>query len=134
MSDLQSGNTPITSRRRMQVVAEREVPDAPAVEPAGITTTPTTISSISSPAQTTTNTDLNAELISRYAWRQGLLGALAAINQVLAIRAVLLVSVLGAIFLAYLALAQDDVFRLGVLAVYCAVVVAPIVALTYRRG
>lgn len=91
-------------------------------------------SSISSPPQTTTTTDVNAELISRYAWRQGLLGALAAINQVLAIRAVLLVSVLGAIFLAYLALAQDDVFRLGVLAVYCAVVVAPIVALTYRRG
>lgn len=132
MSDLQSASTLETSsRRRMQVVAERVVADP---EPAVVTTTATIPSSISSPTQTTTSTDLNAELISRYAWRQGLLGALAAINQVLAVRAVLLVSVLGAIFLAYLALAQDDVFRLGVLAVYCAVVVAPVVALTYRRG
>lgn len=132
MSEAQSGDMPITSsRRRMSVVAERVVADP---EPAVDTTTATIPSSISSPPQTTTSSDLNAELISRYAWRQGLLGALAAINQVLAIRAVLLVSVLGAIFLAYLALAQDDVFRLGVLAVYCAVVVAPVVALTYRRG
>ena len=134
MSDQRSGDMPITSnRRRMQVVAEREVADP---EPAAATPmTMTPPSSISSQPQTTTTTDaLNAELLSRYAWRQGLFGALAAINQVLAIRAVLLVSVVGAIFLAYLALAQDDVFRLGVLAIYCAVVVAPVVALTYRRG
>lgn len=133
MSEVASGNTAQISHRRMQVIAEREVPDAPAAEPAAPTMM-TTPSSTLSPTQTTTSSDLNAELLSRYAWRQGLLGALAAINQVLAIRAVLLVSVVGAIFLAYLALAQDDVFRLGVLAVYCAVVVAPVVALTYRRG
>ena len=131
MSEVRSGSMPQTSSRRpMQVVSEREVADPPELPAPTTTTIP---SSTSSPTATTTS-DLNAELISRYAWRQGLLGALAAINQVLAIRAVLLVSVLGAIFLAYLALAQDDVFRLGVLAVYCAVVVAPIVALTYRRG
>ena len=79
-------------------------------------------------------TTTNDELLSGYAFRQGLLASIRVISQVLAIRAVLLVSVLGAIFLAYLALAKDDVFRLGVLAVYCAVVVAPVVALTYRRG
>ena len=90
----------------------------------------TTSSTLLPQTQTTTND----ELLSRYAFRQGLLGALAVISQVLAIRAVLLVSVLGAIFLAYLALAQDDVFRLGVLSVYFSVVVAPVVALTYRRG
>lgn len=115
----------------MQVVHEREVPD-PAVEPAAITsTTPTTTSSTSS--QATTN-ELNAELISRYAWRQGLLASISVISQILAVRVVLLVAVLGAVFLTYLALSQGDVLRLGALGIYCAVVVAPIVFLSYKRS
>lgn len=116
----------------MQVVAEREVADP---EPAVVTTTPqTTTSSISSSQRTTTSDALNAELISRYAWRQSMLASLNVISLILAVRMILLVSVVGAVFLTYLALLEHDVLRLGALAIYCAVVVAPIVLLSYRRG
>lgn len=127
MSDLQSGNTPTTSRRRMQVVAEREVADPePVVD---TTTTKTTISSISSPAQTTTNTD---ELIARVAWRQGVLGALAILLRLLAARMILLFAVLGAIGLAWLALSSSDYIKLAALAVYLAGALLPLVWLASR--
>ena len=63
-----------------------------------------------------------------------MLGSLTLLSQVLAVRMVLLVSVLGAIFLAYLALSEESVLRLGVLGIYCATALIPVVALTYRRG
>lgn len=127
MSDLQSGSTPTTSRRRMQVVAEREVADpAPVVD---TTTTQTTISSTSSPAQTTTNID---ELISRVAWRQGVLGALDILLRLLAARMILLFAVLGAISLAWLALSSSDYIKLAALAVYLAGALLPLVWLASR--
>lgn len=113
----------------MQVVAEREVPDEPQAPTTTVTTTATSPTS-----STPTTTDLNAELLTRYAWRQSVLGSLNVISQILAVRLVLLVAVAGAVFLSYLALAQGDVLRLGALAIYCAGVVAPIVVLSYRRG
>lgn len=127
MSDQQSVNTPeISSRRRMQVVAERVLPD-PAVEPAAPTTTaPTTTSSIS--LQTTTS-----ELVGRQAWRQGVLGALTVAIRILAARAILLFSVLGAIALACIALSDPDYIRLGVLALYTLTVTCPLVWLAGRQ-
>lgn len=122
MSEAQSENTPGTSsRRRMQVVAERVVPDAPAAEPAAPTTTPqTTTSSTLSPA--TTN-----ELIARQAWRAGVLGALTVAIRILAARAILLFAVLGAIGLAWLALSASDYVRLAALGLYTATVVIPLI-------
>ena len=126
MSDQQSVSTPeISNRRRMQVVAERVLPD-PAVEPAAPTTTaPTTTSSIS--LQTTTS-----ELVARQAWRQGVLGALTVAIRILAARSILLFAVLGAIGLAWLALSSSDYVRLAALALYTLTVVCPLVFLASK--
>lgn len=112
-----------SNKRPMQLVSEHHVPDPPQLTPPSLP-----------PSPTTTKNDLNDELISRHAWKQGILASITVISQVLAVRVVLLVAVLGAVFLTYLALSQHDVLRLGALAIYCAVVVAPVVALSYRRG
>ena len=104
----------------MQVVAEREVADPPEL-PAPTTTTPTTTSSIS--LQTTTSD----ELISRAAWRAGVLGSLTVAIRILAARSILLFAVLGAIGLAWLALSASDYVRLAALALYTITVVGPLV-------
>ena len=104
----------------MQVVAEREFPDAPAV----VTTTPPTISSTSSQ---TTN-----ELIGRAAWRAGVLGALTVAIRILAARSILLFAVLGAIGLAWLALSAADYVRLVALALYTVSVVCPLIWLSSK--
>ena len=106
----------------MQVVAEREVPDAPPAPP-----TTSTTSSISSP-QTTTND----ELLSRLAWRQGVLGALTVAIRILAARAILLFAVLGAIGLAWLALSSSDYVRMAALALYTITVVVPLIWLSSK--
>lgn len=107
----------------MQVVAEREVPDAPLAD----TTTPPTSSNYSQ--TTTSNSD---ELISRAAWRAGVLGALTVASRILAARAILLFSVLGAIALACIALRDPNYIRLGVLALYTLTVTVPLVWLAGR--
>ena len=75
-----------------------------------------------SPATTTSD-----ELLGRYAWRQGVLGALTVAIRILAARAILLFAVLGAIGLAWLALSSPDYERLGALAIYTISVLAPLV-------
>ena len=67
------------------------------------------------------------------AWKHGVIGAINALAIVLAVRLILLVSVCGAISLAYLALVSADVYRLGALAIYACVVVVPLVWLSARR-
>jgi hypothetical protein len=52
---------------------------------------------------------------------------------ILAIRAILLVAVIGAIWLAVLVEAAPDPWRLGALAIYAAVVVVPTIWLTSRK-
>lgn len=123
MSDQASESMQATSRRRMQVVAERVVAD----EPQAPTTTATTITSPTSPQQTTTN-----ELIARAAWRQGVFGALAVAIRILSARAILLLAVIGAVVLTYIALSQGDVLRLAVVAVYLVGAVLPLVWLASR--
>ena len=81
----------------------------------------------------TTPPDLQAEYIHRSAWKAGVMGALNVFTAILAVRLTLLVSVCGAISLAYLALQQPDPYRLGALGVYAVVVVVPLVWLAARR-
>ena len=61
------------------------------------------------------------------------MGALTIVSAILAVRLTLLVSVCGAIALAYLALENPDPYRLGALAVYAGVVVVPLIWLAARR-
>lgn len=73
------------------------------------------------------------EMVHRGAWKAGVMGAFNVASVILAVRLTLLVAVVGAIALAYLALASTDAFRLGVLAIYALVVVVPLVWLAARQ-
>lgn len=108
----------------MQVVAEREVPDAPPVD---TTTLPT-----SSNYSQTTTTDASAELLSRHAWRQGVLAALTVAIRILAVRSILLLAAVGAIMLAYIALDKGDLLRLATLGIYLVGALIPLVWLASR--
>jgi hypothetical protein len=81
-------------------------------------------------ATTTTQTTLQSEYIHRAAWKAGVMGSVNVLASVLAVRLTLLVSVCGAISLAYLAVASANAYTLGGLAIYSAVVVVPLVWLT----
>ena len=72
----------------------------------------------------------------RAAWKAGVMGALNLLAVVLAVRLVLLVAVLGALWLAKLALdvpAPVQQAALIMLGVYCATVVLPMVWLSSRK-
>jgi hypothetical protein len=71
--------------------------------------------------------------VTRSAWKAGVLGALNALFIVLAVRAILLVAVVGAIVLASAVMATPDPWRLGALGIYALVVVVPTVWLSSRR-
>jgi hypothetical protein len=78
-------------------------------------------------------TTITPEYIHRAAWKAGLLGALNAATAILAVRLILLVSVCGAVALAYLALHDPDPYRLGALGVYAVLVVVPLIWLSARH-
>jgi len=61
------------------------------------------------------------------------MGAVNVLTAVLAVRLILLVSVSGASILAWVALAEPDLYRLGTLGVYAVVVVLPLIWLASRR-
>lgn len=69
----------------------------------------------------------------RAAWKAAVMGALNVLVQVLAVRMILLVAVVGGIFLTWLALQAPDPYRLGALAIYCAAVVVPTVWIASNR-
>ena len=72
----------------------------------------------------------------RAAWKAGVMGALNLLAVVLAVRLVLLVAVVGALWLAKLALDVPPPVQqaaLIMLAVYCATVVLPMVWLSSRK-
>jgi hypothetical protein len=73
------------------------------------------------------------EFLHRAAWKAGVMGALNVLTVVLACRLILLVSVCGASFLAWMALAQPDPYRLATLGVYGILVVLPMTWLVSRR-
>ena len=69
----------------------------------------------------------------RAAWKGAVMGTLSTVSAILAVRLTLLVSVCGAIALAYLTLENPDPYRLGALGTYAAVVVVPLIWLASRR-
>ena len=125
--EAQSENTPPRSRAPMQLVGERQIPDQP------------TLSSLIATATTTAtppNAAVSRETVSRVAWQRGVMGALNLLAVVLAVRIVLLVAVIGALWLAKLALdvpAPLQIPALVMLGVYCATVVIPMVWLSSRK-
>jgi hypothetical protein len=76
------------------------------------------------------------EFVHRGAWKAGVIGALNLLAVVLAVRLVLLVAVIGALWLAKLALDVPVAMQmpaLVMLGVYCATVVIPMVWLSSRK-
>jgi hypothetical protein len=131
-ADQPSENMPPRSRAPMQLVAEKALPDPPASLSSLIAAnTPTTSSTPKAPT-----VSREAEFVTRAAWRNGVMGALNLLAIVLAVRLVLLVAVLGALWLAKLALdvpAPVQQAALVMLGVYCVTVVLPMVWLSSRK-
>ena len=67
------------------------------------------------------------------AWKAAVFGTVNVLSVLLAVRLTLLVSVCGAIALAYLALTAADPYKLGALGIYSVVVVVPLVWLAANR-
>jgi hypothetical protein len=108
----------------MVLVGERELSD---LSTPNRTTTPT-------PSPTATASDaLAGEYIHRAAWKAGLIAAINVLALILAARAIVLIAVIGGIVLAYPALDHPDLFRVGILAVYCVGVILPSVVLAIYR-
>lgn len=118
MSDTQSD----PPRRRMQLVAEQQLPDPPAALPLPTTQTPRTLPP-----------ELQQELQARAAWRAGVIGSLNVAATILAVRLILLLATLGAFALAYLAIQTAQPMQLGAVALYLAGVVLPLTWLASRR-
>src|SRR5215831_20634440 len=100
-----SGSTPPPSARRpMLLVGERSVPDQPPLISPPPPPQPTTTS------QTPLSLDprIQQEIANRAAWRAGVLGALNLAARVLAVRCTLMLSVVGAALLTWLAVAEHD--------------------------
>lgn len=86
------------------------------------------------PAIPTTPPKPSPEYIHRAAWKASVMGALNVLMVVIAVRLILLVAVVGAIYLTIIVVAAPDPWRLGALAVYAIAVVLPTVWLTARQG
>ena len=122
-----SGNTPPRSRAPMQLVAEKVAPDQTL---SGLIAAQTTATPSSTPRPAA------GEFVHRSAWKAGVMGALNLLAVVLAVRLVLLVAVIGALWLAKLALDVPVAMQmpaLVMLGVYCATVVIPMVWLSSRK-
>ena len=123
--EAQSENTPPRSRAPMQLVGERTLPDQPSLSNL-IATAAATSSTPKAPT-------VSAEYIHRGAWKAGVLGSINVLAIVLAVRLGLLVAIVGAICLTYIAIQAPDPLRLGALAIYCAFVLLPTTWLASRR-
>jgi hypothetical protein len=120
---------PLSARKPMELVHERTVPEAPSLSTLIAAQTSTT----PKPQPTI---PVSYETASRAAWRNGVMGALNLLAVVLAVRLVLLVAVIGALWLAKLALDVPIAMQmpaLVMLGVYCATVVIPMVWLSSRK-
>ncbi|HEY4808599.1 MAG TPA: hypothetical protein VIH81_12770 [Roseiarcus sp.] len=122
-----SGNTPPRSRAPMQLVAEKVAPDQTL---SGLIAAQTTASS--TPSDVPRGIP-NAEYVHRAAWKAGVLASINVLAIVLAVRLGLLVAIVGAIGLTYIAIQTPDPLRLGALAIYCAFVLLPTTWLASRR-
>ena len=73
------------------------------------------------------------EHLNRAAWKAAVLGALNVLILVVAIRFILLIAVVGAIWLTVQAIGAPDPLKLAALGIYALVVVVPTVWLASRR-
>jgi hypothetical protein len=90
------------------------------------TTTPETSS--------TAKIDANSiEAFNRGRWKAGVLGSLNVLFIILAVRAILLVAVVGAIYLTIIATTTPDPWRMAAVAVYAVIVVVPLTWLAARK-
>ena len=129
--EAQSENTPQRSRAPMQLVGERVSPDQTLSGLVAATTAAQTSSTPKAPTVSQTG-----EYQHRAAWKAGVMGAINLLAIVLAVRLVLLVAVIGALWLAKLALDVPQPVQqaaLIMLAVYCVTVVLPMVWLSSRK-
>lgn len=67
------------------------------------------------------------------AWKAGMLGAINVLAAVLAARWIAMMSVSGAILLSLAVLPQPDLYKLGLLSIYCLAVVGPCIWLAAKR-
>lgn len=82
------------------------------------------------PTQTTPQSNPLVQLIQ---WKAGVIGALNVMSAILAARMILLVAVAGGIGLAWIAVHDANLMRLGVVGVYAIAIVIPLVWLTSRK-
>jgi uncharacterized BrkB/YihY/UPF0761 family membrane protein len=104
----------------MQVVGERRLPDDAPPQPS--------LQTMMNQA-TTTTANFQQEYQHRAAWKASVMGAFNVLAVLLAVRLIVLISVVGGIFLTYLALQSPDPYRLGALGLYCLGVLIPAVYL-----
>jgi hypothetical protein len=74
-----------------------------------------------------------AENLTRAAFRAGVIGALNVLILVVAVRIILLGAVVGAIWLASIAIQAPDPLKLAVVGIYCLALVLPMVWLASRK-
>jgi hypothetical protein len=87
-------------------------------------------------SQTTTTAKTSStpdEFQNRAAWKAAVLGSLNVLFVILAVRAILLVAVIGAIYLTIIATTTPDPWRMGAVAVYAIIVVVPLTWLAARK-
>jgi len=110
----------------MQLVAEKRVDDLPPPPP------PLPMMTTTTPIQTAPP-EISTDLRRQAAMLSGAIGALNVLSAVLAVRAILLLAVAGAVGLTLYALEIPDPMRLVALGVYNTTVVIPVVLLSFRR-
>ena len=135
-----SENTPPRSRAPMQLVGEKQIPAdqtlssliaAQTTTTGQTSSTPKTMASIAASIPSR-----EGEYQHRAAWKAGVMGGLNLLAIVLAVRLVLLVAVIGALWLAKLALDVPVAMQMPaliMLGVYCGAVVIPMVWLSSRK-
>jgi hypothetical protein len=84
------------------------------------------------PTSSTTTATTN-EFQHRAAWKAAVLGSLNVLFVILAVRAILLVAVIGAIYLTIIAVAAPDPWRLATVAAFAVIVVVPLTWLAARK-
>ena len=124
--DLKYAASPPLSRKPMEIVAERQIPEAPSLS--SLIQTATTTAQTTQPPKPTAQ----AEYIHRAAWKASVLATLNVLLAVVAIRFAFLVAIVGAIVLTYITIASPDPWRLAALGVYTALVVLPATWLASR--
>ena len=118
---------PRSKRRPMEVLAEDQTPDN---QPSHLTNpapmTATTASQMTAMTRSVQTSDAGG------AYLKGAMGAINVLSQVLAARLIVLIAIVGAIGLAWVALANPDPYRIAVLGAYLLAGLVPCVWLSSR--